>query len=123
MEYIDKYHPEIKDCLKKYPHLEKRFKKKKNYILENPLNLGEPLKYNLKGLRSLPFASNFLIIYIVCEECKRLKYQEINKCGMNCSKIPENTVIFLYFGPHNSAYQIETYKRKNMEQKEFKPFT
>lgn len=122
MEYQDKYHPLIKDCLKKYPHLKKRLEKKKNYILKDPFNLGEPLKYNLTGLRSFPFARNFLIIYIICGECIRLQYQEINKCGMNCSNIPENTVIFLYFGCHDSAYTTEIYK-KNIEQKEYKPFT
>ena len=111
MEYLAKYHPKIKDCLKKYPHLKKRLEKKINYILKDPFNLGEPLKYNLKGLRSIPFAKNFLIIYIICEECIRLQYQEINKCGINCSNIPENTVIFLYFGCHDSAYDTSIYKK------------
>jgi len=124
IEYIDKYHPSIKDCLKKYPNFKKRIKEKIDYIIKNPFCLGEPLKYNLKGLRSFPFANNFLIIYIICEECRRLQYQKINKCGMNCSKIPKNTIIFLYFGCHDTAYRIEKYKkRKNKEQKEYRPFT
>lgn len=104
MKYIAWYHPFIKTCLERYPHLKNQFEKKKNYILQNPLHLGEPLKGNLSGLRSFPIQRNFIIIFIICEECRRLKHEEINGC-LKCGEIPDNSVIFLLFGPHDASYK------------------
>jgi mRNA-degrading endonuclease YafQ of YafQ-DinJ toxin-antitoxin module len=101
--YIAKYRPYIQTCLKNYPSLKKPFEKKKNYILQGPLQLGEPLKGNLNGLRSFPLQKNFIIIYLVCEECRRLKLESSYQCAA-CGKIPDNSVIFLLFGPHDEAY-------------------
>jgi len=102
-DYIAKHRPYIQTCLEKYPHLKKPFEKKKNYILQNPLQLGEPLKGNLNGLRSFPLQKNFIIIYLVCEECRKLKQESINQCAV-CGKIPVNSVIFLLFGHQDEAY-------------------
>ncbi|MBI4738692.1 hypothetical protein HY772_03895 [Candidatus Woesearchaeota archaeon] len=104
--YIAKHRPYVETCLKKYPHLKEPFRKKKDYILQNPLQLGEPLKGNLNGLRSFPLQKNFIIIYLVCEECRRLKQETFNQCT-GCGRIPANSVIFLLFGPHDEAYYLD----------------
>jgi len=121
LEYIAKYHPAIKTCLKKYPHLKKQFEKKKDYILQNPLQLGEPLKGNLNGLRSFPLAGNYIIIFIVCNDCRRLKQKEINRC-LQCGQIPHNSVIFLLFGQHDPSYKIAPRLRGNLGREGFDVF-
>ena len=122
LKHSAKYHPHIKYCLQKYPHLKERFKKKKNYIIQSPIQLGEPLKNNLNGLRSFPFAGNFIIIYIVCKECKNLQHQEKNKC-LQCHETPENSVIFLTFGPHDPTYNSASAIRGLLGKNKFKIFT
>lgn len=119
MSYVAKYHPNILTCLAKYPHLKERFKKKKEHILKAPIQLGEPLRGNLNGLRSFPFVENFIITYIVCEECRQLQQEDINNCR-DCGNIPENSVIFLDFGPHDLTYFNTTpYIRERLAEKEF----
>ena len=115
--YVAKYHPEILNCLEKYPHLKNRFRKKKDYILQNPKFLGEPLKKNLNGLRSFPLARHFIIIYLVCEDCRELKQQDINNC-FQCEQIPEESVIFLLFGPHDFTYKSAMKIRKELHKKD-----
>ncbi|MDI6787832.1 MAG: hypothetical protein QME51_05625 [Planctomycetota bacterium] len=109
--------PHINTCLKDYPHLKKPFQKKVDYILQNPLQLGERLKDNLNGLRSLPFQGNFIIIYLVCEECRRLKHELINQCSI-CGKTPNNSVIFLLFRPHDDAYKSAPQQREKLKDEE-----
>ncbi len=119
MAYVAKYHPQILKSLKDYSHLKERFRKKKEHILKSPVELGESLQGNLNGLRSFPFAGNFIIVYIVCEECRSLQQQGINRC-LQCGQIPDNAVIFLAFGPHDPVYfQITPFIRERLEQKEF----
>lgn len=122
MEYTAKYHPAVKTCLKQYPHLKKQFEKKKNYLLRNPLELGEPLKGNLNGLRSFPLAGNYVIVFIVCDDCRRLRQEETNRC-LQCGQIPPATVVFLLFGPHDASYQIAPRLRQNLGREEFRVFT
>jgi len=122
LEYIAKYHPAIKTCLEKYPHLKNQFEKKKNYILQNPIQLGEPLKGNLNGLRSFALARNYIVIFIVCDDCRRLKQEEVNRCAQ-CGEIPSNSVVFLLFGPHDPTYKTAPYVRGNLSKEEFDIFT
>jgi len=96
-------------------------RKKKNYILQNPLQLGEPLKGNLNGLRSFPLAGNYIIIFIVCNDCRRLKQKEINRC-LQCGQIPHNSVIFLLFGQHDPSYKIAPRLRGNLGREGFDVF-
>lgn len=114
MNYVARYHPEIKNCLKKYPHLKDQFKKKKDHILQDPFGLGEPLKGELCGLRSFRLTKNFVIIFLICEECRKLNHQQRNKCSQ-CGNIPPNSVIFLLFAPHDSAYKKAPYVRDDLE--------
>lgn len=119
MAYVAKYHPQILKCIETYSNMKERFKKKREYILKSPIELGEPLQGNLHGLRSFPFGGNFIIIYIVCEECRRLQQQDKNRC-FQCGQIPDNAVIFLAFGPHDPTYlQITPFIREQLGQKGF----
>jgi len=119
VEYVAKYHPQVLNCLRNFPHFKERFKKKRDHILKSPIELGEPLQGNLNGLRSFPFAGNFIIVYIVCEECRRLQQQDKNRC-LQCGQIPDNAVIFLTFGPHDPTYfQIAPFIRERLKEKEF----
>jgi len=122
LNYVAKYHPHINACLRKHSHLKKRFKNKSEYIAENPIELGESLKHELSGLRSFPFAGNFIIIYIVCDECRQLQHQEKNNC-LQCSQIPDNAVIFLVFGPHDATYNLGPEIRGSLEGAAFHAFT
>ena len=115
MPYIAKYHSYINTCLKKYPHLKTPFEKKKDYIIQNPLQLGEPLKGTLNGLRSFPLQKNFIIIYLICDECRKLNQEFLNKCTQ-CGQIPQNSVIFLLFGPHDYAYKSAPGQRVTLQE-------
>lgn len=118
MPYIAKIRQYVvRTCLKKHPHLKKPFQKKVDYLLQNPLRLGEPLKGNLNGLRSFPFQDTFIIIYLVCEECRRLKQESINQCAA-CGKIPDNSVIFLLFDTHDDAYDSAPKQRGKLKDTE-----
>lgn len=100
-----KFLPEFKSALKKYSNAKKAVEEKINLLLQNPLGYGEPLKYNLTGLSSCSVKKNFILIYIYCRECRIKGYQQINGCG-DCSSTPDETIKFLTFGPHDSAYNL-----------------
>jgi len=46
--------------------------------------------------------SNFRIVFVVCEECR--KVPECEYCF--CEDLPDKTVMFLTVGPHDKAYAI-----------------
>ena len=123
MDYIPLFHPTIKDKLKKYPHLKNRFQNKVDYIIRSPLTIGEKLRGNYTGLRSIPLTGNFILIFLVCEECIQLGHNStLNNC-LQHSEIPQNTVIFLTFSPHDIAYR-ETYSlRLGLQSNTFSVFT
>ena len=60
-------------------------------------------KLNLKGCRSIRINRNFRIIFVVCEECRRIP--DCEYCF--CEELPDNTVVFLTVGPHDKAYTIK----------------
>ena len=96
------FRPEFEKDLKRYSNIRKAVRKKIDNLLEAPMGFGEPLKGDLLGFSSCPVKKSFIIIYVYCKEC-RLRYQEILKCP-DCDKTPDETVIFLTFGPHDAAY-------------------
>ena len=102
--YIPHYLPEFKDCISKYSHLKKFVEKKVKHIIEHPYSLGEPLKYQLSGLRSCSVKRNFLIIYGILEEIKRTCSEFKFDIG-NLRNLPPNTIIFFAFGPHDETYE------------------
>lgn len=94
--------------LKRYSSLRSNIKRRVDKILENPYNNTEFLgdlsgKLNLAGCRSIRIDRNFRIIFVVCEECRK-----IPKCDYCfCEGLDDKTVVFLTVGPHDKAYAIK----------------
>jgi len=57
---------------------------------------------DLRGCRSIRVTRNFRIIFVVCEECRR-----VPKCQFCfCKGLSGETVVFLTVGPHERAYAV-----------------
>jgi mRNA-degrading endonuclease YafQ of YafQ-DinJ toxin-antitoxin module len=93
--------------LKKYSSLKPAIKEKVDMIAENPAALGEPLKGNLRGYYSFPVRRNFIIIFQYCKLCRKKGDDEIVLC-YDCSKIKDDTIRFIAFGPHDAVYRNRT---------------
>jgi mRNA-degrading endonuclease YafQ of YafQ-DinJ toxin-antitoxin module len=90
--------------LKKYQSLKKIIQKKVDLIIENPVQLGEPLKGNFRGYYTAPVKKNFLIIFLYCRICRRKKEDGIVLCH-DCKDYPDDTIRFIDFGPHDQIYK------------------
>ena len=107
-EYADFYEERFRRNLVVYAHIRDRLERKINQILRNPyLNterLGAVGKgLNLRGCRSAHIDRNFRIIFVICEECRKVK--DCQYCF--CQGLPDRAVVFLTFGPHKRAYQMK----------------
>jgi hypothetical protein len=60
-------------------------------------------KLNLRGCRSVSVDRNFRLIFVICEECRKIPQCEY--CF--CEDLPDKTVVFLTVGPHDRAYAIK----------------
>jgi len=93
--------------LKRYAGLRKQIKRRVDQVISNPYVTSETLgdvsgKLNLRGCRSVRVDRNFRIIFVLCEECRR-----IPECGYcYCDDLPDKTIVFLTVGPHDRAYAI-----------------
>ena len=94
--------------LHKYSSIKKSAKNKINRVLEDPYHNTEFLgdhkgKLNLIGCRSVRIDRNFRIIFVICEECR-----DIQNCAFCfCEGLPDNTIVLLTIGPHDTAYTIK----------------
>jgi mRNA-degrading endonuclease RelE of RelBE toxin-antitoxin system len=96
---------------KKYRHLKERVKELVDRILEDPYLdshlLDKKKGIDLRGKRSRHLTGNFVVVYVVCEECVE-KGKEFRARGFNqCSHCPENPgkqVVFLAFAKHDDIY-------------------
>lgn len=77
-EYADFYEERFRRNLDVYAHIRDRLERKINRVLRNPyLNterlgtLGRGL--DLRGCRSARIDRNFRIIFVICEECSKVK--------------------------------------------------
>ncbi|MBW6484664.1 MAG: hypothetical protein K0B01_00720 [Syntrophobacterales bacterium] len=91
------------DALKKHASIRKLVKSKVDMILENPVSMGEPLKGNWQGFYSCPVKSNFIIIYLFCEVCRKKGDDAVILCS-DCGTTPDQTVKFVLLVPHDQAY-------------------
>lgn len=99
--------------LSTYSHIRKFVQKKVDYVLEHPY-AGEPLKYSLDGLRSVPVKGSYIMIYMIYEEWKEKGNEEIQ--GWSNLKNPEKAVIFLTVKPHDPAYEYaEDWSQLNLD--------
>jgi Txe/YoeB family toxin of Txe-Axe toxin-antitoxin module len=64
------YSEEFIKSLRRFSSIKKRIVNKIDKIIQGPL-IGEPLKYDLRGLYSVPVAKNFLIVYSYCRICRK----------------------------------------------------
>ena len=77
-EYADFYEERFRRNLKTYAHLRQRLERKVGQILRDPYHNTEPLGavdkgLNLRGCRSARIDRNFRIVFVVCEECRKIK--------------------------------------------------
>lgn len=98
------YSDQFVRSLKKFASIKKKTLNKIDKIIQNPL-MGEPLKYDLRGLYSVPVAKNFIIVYSYCRICRKKGDDKILLC-YDCSDMPEETLRFFDIGPHDKAYKI-----------------
>ena len=99
-----RYHPDFEKELRKYSSIRKSVKTKIGNLFASPMEFGEPLKGDLRGLSSCPVKKNFILIYVYCKECRAKSHQNIHNCP-ECDETPDETVTFLAIGPHDAAYK------------------
>ncbi len=93
-------------AVKKYASIKKEIEQKVRQIIEYPVELGEPLKGNLRGFYSYPVKRNFIIIYLYCALCRKKGDAEFVACS-DCSNTPDETIKFVLLGPHDEVYRIK----------------
>ncbi|MFQ5594406.1 MAG: hypothetical protein ACE5HA_09675 [Anaerolineae bacterium] len=64
-------------------------------------------KLDLRGCRSARVDRNFRIIFVICEECRRVPECEYCFCDKDGEDLPDETVVFLTVGPHQRAYAMK----------------
>ena len=94
--------------LRRYSSIRQNIKRRVERLLSDPYQNTEELadasgKLNLRGCRSAKVDRNFRIIFVICEECRKIP--ECEYCF--CDDLPDKTVVFLTVGPHDTAYAIK----------------
>lgn len=93
-------------ALKKHSGIKKDVERKVRQIMEHPVELGEPLKRNLRGFYSCPVKRNFIIIYLYCSACRKKGDDALVRCS-DCRETPDETLKFVLFGPHDKTYGLK----------------
>lgn len=91
--------------LRKHAAIKKAVEKKVRMIMEHPVELGEPLKGNVRGFYSCPVKRSFIIIYLYCGACRRKGDDGIVACA-DCNERDDETIKFVLLGPHDEAYGL-----------------
>ena len=94
------------ESVKKHAGMKKQIEQKVCQIMKHPVELGEPLKGNLRGFYSSFVKRNFIIIYLYCAACRKKGDDEFVACS-DCSVTPDETIKFVLLGPHNEAYNFK----------------
>ena len=89
--------------VRKHSSIKKQIEQKVRQIMEHPVELGEPLKGNLRGFYSCPIKRNFVIIYLYCTACRKKGDAEFVACS-DCSTTSDETIKFVLLGPHDEVY-------------------
>ncbi len=92
---------------RRYGNLRKHIQAHVDQILEDPYRDSEklgrqPKGKDLRGCRSVRVTRNFRILFVICEECRRVPACQY--CF--CEGLPDRTVVFLTVGPHDRAYAV-----------------
>lgn len=97
------YSNQFVKSLKKFSSIKKQVLNKIDKVLQDPL-MGEPLKYDLRGLLSVPVAKRFVIVYSYCKICRKKGDNQILLC-YDCNSMMDETVRFFDVGPHDKTYE------------------
>jgi len=97
------YSDDFIKSIKKFSSIKKRILNKIDKLIDDPL-MGEPLKYDLRGLYSVPVARHFIIVYAYCGMCRKKGDDQI-VCCHDCNSVPDETIRFFDVGPHDSIYK------------------
>ena len=94
--------------LRRYASISKAIKRRIETVLADPYTGNKALgdisgRLNLTGCRSIRIDRNFRIVFVICEECRKIR--ECEFCF--CDDLPDKTVVFLTVGPHDKAYAIK----------------
>ena len=96
--------------IEKYSNQKARIEALINRILIDPRHKSHLLNYkygkDLRGKRSRHLSTNFLIVFMLCDECIEQGFREkgYNNCSF-CTGQPEKKVIFLSFGTYDVTYK------------------
>ncbi len=107
-DYLAFYEKRFVKNLKRHGSLRRQIRRCVDRVIESPYTQTEFLgdisgKLNVKGCRSARIDRNFRTIFVICEECRRIPQCEY----CICENLPDNTVVFLTFGPHDKAYAMK----------------
>ncbi len=92
-------------AVKKHRSIKKQVESKVRMIVEQPVEMGEPLKGNWRGFYSCPVARNFIIIYLHCGICRK-KGDDVFVACSDCADCPDEIIKFVLLAPHDAAYGI-----------------
>lgn len=106
--YQDSYLKIFIKNYEKFKNLQARIDKKCAHVLRNPYAGTELLAdatqgLNLKGCRSIRIDRNLRIVFVICEECRRIK--DCEYCF--CEGLPDKAVVFLTVNTHQLAYEVK----------------
>ncbi len=105
--YRGVYEEKFRQNLQRYAAVRHRINRRVDRVLSDPYAnselLAETSKLNLRGCRSARVDRNFRIIFVICEECRRIPRCEY--CF--CEGLADKTVVFMTVGPHDRAYEMK----------------
>jgi Txe/YoeB family toxin of Txe-Axe toxin-antitoxin module len=98
------YTIEFRKQVEKYRSMSKHIKRKVILLLEDPYRncKSEPLRHQLKGLRSARLTQNLRIIFAICEEAKTGVSLEVSDL---CNELGGKTVVFITIDVHGEVYR------------------
>ena len=108
---MSRYHCVLEDRFvrnqRRYRSLQEHIQRHVDQVLDDPYRGTERLGkraggLDLRGCRSVRVTRNFRIIFVICEECRRVP--ECRFCFWE--GLPDETVVFLTVGPHERAYAM-----------------
>ena len=107
-DYGAMYEERFMENLRRYSNMRQAIKRRVDRVLADPFVSTEFLsdpggKLNLRGCRSARVDRNFRIVFVICEECRRVP--DCLFCF--CEKLDDKTVVFLTVGPHDRAYTMK----------------
>lgn len=102
------YEERFVENLRHYSNMRQQIKRRINRVPADPFASTEFLsdlsgKLNLRGCRSARIDRNFRVIFVACEECRKIP--DCQFCF--CEGLDDKTVVFLTVGPHDRAYAMK----------------